>query len=386
MKITIVTGPFQPLPPAGCGAVERIWMAVAHQFCSMGHKVTFLSRGHATGIGNETVDGIDIIRRTRFKSKGHIGWDLVQDMVYTLRMLPLLPVADILVTNTFWFPILAPHMKPDAGKVVVNVARVPKGQMRFYRHVDCLAAVSKAIYNMIVDECPDVADITRVIPNPILTETFIPPDTPRNYSGQKIILYTGRIHPEKGLHLLIDAFRLLPDKEKTLKLRMVGPWRTEQGGGGQVYISLLREKAKGLSVEFVDPIHDPKILAKVLQAAHIYCYPSLAEKGESFGVAPLEAMGTGLSPVLSNLSVFLDFFEHNRTGYTFDHRKNDAVFHLAGALAKILDDPEKTAQMGECAAQRAKEFSTENVARMYLNNFEEILNRDSRQEKAAKQL
>jgi glycosyltransferase involved in cell wall biosynthesis len=373
MRITIVTGPFQPLPPAGCGAVERIWQNMAIYFATQNHKVTLLSRGHVTQKSDEALDGVRYMRRAQFVQTGRIAWDLAKDLAYTLRMLAILPPADILVTNTFWFPILAPLLSTCAGKVVVNVARVPKGQMRLYKRASRLSAVSNAICDQIVKECPSVASIVKVIPNPINIEIFTPPALPRNRASKQTILYTGRIHPEKGLALLIDAFADIYARLKSVRLRLIGPWRIDEGGGGQEYLNALEAKAYGLPVDFYEPIYDEKKLVRELQLAHVYCYPSLAEKGESFGVAPLEAMAAGLAPVVSDLPCFRDFLEDGITGYVFNHRVPKAVVYLSAALEKLLTNPKRAEQMGRKATERARDFSCENIARMYLKDFEEII-------------
>ena len=145
MKITIITGRFLPVPPAPCGAVERIWHELGGEFSARGHKVTVLCRGHQDQQPNETIHGIRFIRRTRFKRSRYLWWDLVRDLVYSCRMLPLVPTSDIVVTNSFWLPILLPILCGRAGKIVVNVARVPKGQIAWYRRVRWFAAVSNAV-------------------------------------------------------------------------------------------------------------------------------------------------------------------------------------------------------------------------------------------------
>ena len=172
MKITIITGPFLPVPPAPCGAVERVWHELAGEFAARGHDVTVLCRSHQDQQPNETIHAIRFIRRTQFKRSRRLWWDLARDLVYSCRMLPLVPPSDVVVTNSFWLPILLPMLCRRAGKTVVNVARVPKGQIAWYRRVDRLAAVSNAIRQEIALQCPDAVPMTKVIANPIDTGIF----------------------------------------------------------------------------------------------------------------------------------------------------------------------------------------------------------------------
>ena len=373
MRITIVTGPFLPVPPAPCGAVERIWHELAGEFAAQGHQVTMLCRDHETQSRNETVDGIRFLRRTRFKRSSHLSWDLVRDFLYSSRMVTLLPPSDIVVTNSFWLPILLPMFRWRAGRIVVNVARVPKGQIAWYRQVDRLTAVSNAIRQAIASQCPAALHLTKVIGNPIDTRIFCPTDSGRSSRKPSVILYTGRIHPEKGIDLLIKAFRLLHERRPDVRLRIVGPALVEQGGGGEPYMAQLKQLAEGLPVEFHPPTFNKAKLAEIYRAASVFCYPSLAEQGESFGMAPLEAMATGLVPIVSDLACFQDFVHDGRTGLVFDHRGSGAPEHLAATLMRLVDDPERCASMSAEGVRLAQDFSKERIAAAYLKDFEELL-------------
>ena len=61
------------------------------------------------------------------------------DLFYFLRALRALTHADILITNTFWLPILASWCQRCPWRIVVDVQRTHKWQMRFYRRVDWMS-------------------------------------------------------------------------------------------------------------------------------------------------------------------------------------------------------------------------------------------------------
>lgn len=373
MHIVIVTGAFQPIPPAPGGAVERLWQELAEEFSDRNHIVTFLCRAYPEQYCDETINGVRYIRRMLLTRSTSLYWDLIKDLYFSLRMMVHIPTADIVVTNTFWMPILLRTFRRRSSKIVVNVARMPKGQMRWYRNADRLVAVSNAIKDEIVAQCPLVNSIVRIIPNPIDTKVFTPSDSPRNYQGILTILYAGRVHPEKGVHLLLEAFRQLYGTMSNVRLRILGPVEVPQGGGGLEYLYKLKSLAAGYPVEFSPPTFVKLELAKAYQEAHVFCYPSLAEKGESFGLAPLEAMATGLVPVVSDLACFRDFVVADTSGLVFDHRASNAAPLLSLALKKLLENPSQTSRMGKIAAQQALLFSRERVADQYLKDFEGLL-------------
>ncbi len=373
MQIVIITGPFLPVPPAPCGAVERMWQELAEEFSAQTHPTVLLCRAHPNQASNETVEGVRYVRRMHFKRSANLYTNLLMDLIYSLRMLVLIPSGDIIVTNTFWLPILLPLFRKSAGKVVVNVNRMPKGQIKWYRHAARITAVSYAVQEAIASQCESILPITRIIPNTIDTRVFVPPEQPRNYQGILNVLYAGRIHPEKGLHLLIAAFRLVASRDSRLHLRIIGPIEVAYGGGGTGYLQKLQAIAGSCSVEFLPPEFDKHALARVYQDAHYFCYPSLAETGESFGLAPLEAMSTGLVPIVSNLACFKDFVEHGVTGMIFDHRLPDNTTQLANTLTSLVTNPELTSKIGDNAAQRAQAFGKERIAADYLADFETLL-------------
>jgi len=373
MRIIIATGPFLPLSPELGGAVEALWYGLGQEFARRGHRVTFLSSSCPSRPADETVGGVRYVRRMSFRRSPFVVLDMVPDMLYSLQMLALAPIGDVLVTNTFWLPVVATLLRRGRWKVVVNVQRMPKGQMALYAKADRLAATSNAVAEAITRECPSVAPAVRVIPNPVDTSVFRPPERPRRSGGTRTVLYAGRVHPEKGLHVLVDAFAGLSREVQGVQLVIAGPHAVAQGGGGPRYMRLLKQKAAGLQVTFAGPISDRRELARMYQEAHFFCYPSLADKGESFGVAPLEAMASGTAPVVSDLPCFRDFIEDGRTGLVFDHRGPDAVTDLRNVLQTAILTPELARDMGQRAATRAAEFSVENVADKYLSDFQELV-------------
>jgi glycosyltransferase involved in cell wall biosynthesis/acetyltransferase-like isoleucine patch superfamily enzyme len=378
LHITVVMGPFLPAPPAACGAVEFLWMGLSERFAEQGHKVTVLCRGHESQNPDETINDVRYIRRTMFRRSKLLFLDLFKDLMYSLRMLGEMPPADILVTNTFWTPVLA-RFRPGAGQIVVCVNRVPKGQFRLYKGAARLQAVSQAIADAVIAEVPTAKQNVKIIPNPIDMDIFVPPKTPRFEGATKTILFTGRLHPEKGVHVLVEAFASLHQTRPWLRLKLVGPSRVEQGGGGDEYINQLKHKAQGLPVEFCAPVFGRPELAKVLQDADFYVYPTLAEKGEALPVAPLEAMATGLAPVVSDIPQFRDYIVPGETGLVYDWKTPKVAANLAAALATLIDDPELARKMGEKAVTKASEFSYQRVTDMFVSDFREILARQKPQ-------
>lgn len=376
LNITIALGPFYPTPPAPTGAVQRVWYDLSKRFVARGHRVTVLACRHPGQAAEETVDGIRIRRRTSFTQSPNIYRDIIKDSWYSLRSLLLLPKADILVTNAFWLPMWAARMRPSAGGVYVCVQRVPKGQMKLYRRAKRLHAVSQAIADAIVAERADLNALVKVIPNPVEVSVFTPPQRERLRGPGRQVLFTGRIHPEKGLHVLVRAVAAARARHDDLTVRLVGAHRVDQGGGGPEYVAELNKLAAELQVPLTisEPIFDRPNLAEALQQADLYCYPSLAEKGEASPIAPVEAMATGLAPIVSDIPQFRDYITPGKTGFVFDHRGpvEQAAAALAVTLEQALADPARTNAMGRDAYARAQTLSYEQVADAFLADFQSL--------------
>jgi glycosyltransferase involved in cell wall biosynthesis len=373
MKITIVLGAFLPVPPIMGGAVEKVWFALAQEFARRGHEVVLISRAIPGLRRSETSAGVKHLRVRGFDIPRSLIWLKFLDLVYSLRAMSLLPKADIIVTNTFWLPVLLRSSK--RGQVYVHVARYPKGQMRFYGRATRLQTPSHAVACAVIGEVPKLAEKIVVIPYPAPTST-IERDPPPIVEREKIILFVGRVHPEKGLHLLIDAFA---NKTRTLfadwKLAIVGPAEKNYGGAGEPYLATLKRSAEraGGRIIFRDPVFDPIALEREFRSARLFVYPSLAEKGESFGLAPLEAMAHRCAVLVSNLDCFHDFIREGETGFIFNHRAANPTDALREKIENVVVDEPLLARVAETGYCKSTEYSLTCVADQFLDDFNSLV-------------
>jgi glycosyltransferase involved in cell wall biosynthesis len=182
------------------------------------------------------------------------------------------------------------------------------------------------------------------------------------------------VHPEKGLDILVKAFDTLKRtiKHTDIELRIIGARDIKHGGGGEAHIRFLKQNTP-FEIKFIDPIYNPKELSEEIANCHIFCYPSVAEKGETFGVAPLEAMAIGRATIVSDLDCFKDFVKDKKNAFVFNHREN-GVENLTKALSNLITNRDLRVQIGIEAAKTALNFSNATIADLYLNDFTELLN------------
>jgi len=373
MKIAIVLGAFLPVPPVMGGAVEKVWFALAREFARLGDDVVQISRAVPQFPRHEIIAGVKHLRVPGFDTPRSLIWLKFLDLIYSLRTLSILPKSDIIVTNTFWLPLLLRNAK--RGLVYVHVARYPKGQTRFYGTAARLQAPSHAVARAIADEAPKLVQKIRVIPYPAPGST-INHEPSAIIEREKIILFVGRIHPEKGVHLLLDAFaRGARTVFAEWTLMFVGPTEEKHGGGGEAYIVDLKRRTAASPNEkivFRGPIFDQFALEKTFRAARLFVYPSVAERGESFGLAPLEAMARGCAALVSNLACFHDFIRDNETGFIFDHRAPDATGALRQKLENVIVDQALLSRTAEAGYRKSREYSLASVASQFLEDFNSL--------------
>jgi glycosyltransferase involved in cell wall biosynthesis len=372
MKITIVVGAFLPVPPMMGGAVEKVWFGLAQEFARRGHEVVMVSRSMPSMPREEILGGVRHMRVRGFETPRSLVLLKILDLAYSINTLSILPEADVVVTNTFWLPVLLRDSK--RGRVYVHVARYPKWQMQFYQQAARLQAPSKAVAQAIAKKSPQLESKIRVIPNPAppsMTKTEPPPVTER----EKIILFVGRIHREKGVHLLAECFAgktrpFLAD----WRLMIVGPAEEKFGGGGESYLASLKRSVEGVAdrVIFAGPIFDPVALEQNLRTARLFVYPSLADRGESFGLAPLEAMAHRCAVIVSNLECFHDFIRDGETGFIFEHRANSATETLAEKISNVIADETLLARVADAGYRKSAEYSIARIADQFLNDFNSL--------------
>jgi glycosyltransferase involved in cell wall biosynthesis len=375
MNITIVQGAFLPVPPVAGGAVEKLWFDLGREFARRGMAVTHVSRqwptlpraDRADGVAHERVAGFDY-PRSRVLAKA-------MDLAYSLRCLfgqrRAWRHADVVVTNTFFLPLLLPLFS-RRGLVYVSVHRYPQGQMRLYGRVDRLQCVSTAIADAVRAQAPGVAALVKVVPN-YVSAWLSEAEAVAGWAARRLeVLFVGRVHPEKGIDLLMRAFaRIAPERRVGWSLRIVGPHETAAGGGGAAFLDGLKREAQALAlpVEWVGPIYDREALNEAYRRSRIFVYPSVAAKGEAFPLAPLEAMAQGCPVVTSDLACFGDFVRPGSNAESFALGSADVPAGLAAVLDALMNDEPRQRRHGLAGLQTAQLFTLARVADAFVDDF-----------------
>ncbi|MCC7371771.1 MAG: glycosyltransferase [Chloroflexi bacterium] len=161
-----------------------------------------------------------------------------------------------------------------------------------------------------------------------------------------VVLFAGRITPEKGLDYLFDAIRMVRDRGLGVHLALCGAGPQEQE---------LRDKAERLGITkhvtwFGNIKHAD--LDRYMRAADIFALPSTTTKLwiQQLSTAAWHAMASGL-PVIATQTGCLDEFTPPEAGILVPERNAQA---LADAIADLVSNTEKREAMSKGARAYAE--------------------------------
>jgi len=175
------------------------------------------------------------------------------------------------------------------------------------------------------------------------------------------VLYLGRLSVEKGLTVLLSAFRGIAQRRPSARLSIVG------GGPLEAEIARLSLQDPVLreSVRMVGRVRPDSVEGHYTKAA-VVVTPSLWP--EPLGRVPLEAMAVGRPVVATDAGGIPEVVEHGKTGVLVPPGDCGA---LGQALDELLADPSKRARMGSRGARRArKRFARTVIARRFVKVYE----------------
>lgn len=226
---------------------------------------------------------------------------------------------------------------------------------------------------------PEYAGRFTTIFNGVDTQLLSALPAPAERPHQRV-LFVGRISPEKGVHVLVEAFSRVAAQFPQAQLQMVGA--TKQlpldmllglnedpavkalarfyNGSEQHYYNTLQSQvqAMGLSerIEFLGPQPYDQILNYYRQAdVYVQC-----TFWDAFPIPVVEAMAVGLPVIGSRVGGIAEAVSENATGFLVEHGDVEA---LAASLSRLLASAELRAQFGRAAQQRAHtDFSWDSIA------------------------
>jgi glycosyltransferase involved in cell wall biosynthesis len=207
-----------------------------------------------------------------------------------------------------------------------------------------------------------------IIPNGVELPGYDEPNTGHcPTSSKRTLLFLSRIHPKKGLSMLLEAWAKV--RPSGWNLKIVGP---DEGG----HRKELEKQATSLGladvVSFHDAVRGKDAKSALFREASLFVLPT---HSENFGIAVAEAMAHGL-PVITTHGAPWQLLETEQCGWW-------VPVSVAG-LAAALDDatrqsPESLAEMGARGrAVVAERFGWDGIARQFIDCYRWLLGEGSK--------
>lgn len=179
-------------------------------------------------------------------------------------------------------------------------------------------------------------------------------------SGDILVGIAARLYPVKGIDILINAAKLVSDRDPNIRFLI--------GGDGEDR-NVLEKQAADLGiadkVHFLGWLDDPYELMSIVDIS------VLTSLSESFAYSVLEGARFSKATISSRVGGIPDLIESGVNGYLFepgDHAR------LADYLLELARDEDKRRAMGDAIFKKAStQFSLENMCRTQLDIYEAVL-------------
>ena len=244
------------------------------------------------------------------------------------------------------------------------------------KNIDGLITICKSTMNKVDIHNYNEKIKTQVIYNGVDLEIFnretkykLRATSRRNYNIDKddlVIIYAGRIHPSKGIDILIDTFNQLVVDYPKLKLLIVGS--PDGIHCDPKYYNELKIQKKNENVIFTGKIEHNQMI-NIYSLADIAILLSREAEGNSMFI--LESMACGLSVIATNVGGLKEIIINQESGFLVD--VNQIEKELKIQLFKLIDDKSLRESLGESASERVRNNFTEKIMseklQRYLHTF-----------------
>ena len=188
------------------------------------------------------------------------------------------------------------------------------------------------------------------------------------------MLFLSRLDPKKGLDILAEAMRSLAERRHDLSLVVAGSGTLEFEA--EVRAIFDQQGLSGHTVFTGMILGEDKW--RLLRAADVFVLPS---RHENFGIAVVEAMASGTPVVVSDQVGIEREIAEAGAGLVTTLDPAD----VAGAIGRLLDDPEAAERMGRAGeALASRRYSLERVATDVEALYEEVVGQAGRETAASR--
>jgi glycosyltransferase involved in cell wall biosynthesis len=221
--------------------------------------------------------------------------------------------------------------------------KIRAAQAMIYTHAEERRLAEQAVSGLPAGHIvPLGADDPPNVPREVLAREFFAKNP--DLQGRNIVIFLGRLHPKKGLDLLIPGFAGTARTDANARLLLVGP-------SDEAYLTLLRGLIARHSIAdrvvFTGPMtSDAKWQA--LAASTVFALPSYQE---NFALTVVEALRMGVPVVVSRRVNICEDVTNAGAGLACDL----APSSVAECISRYLQDEDRRTASGACGQQLVAE-------------------------------
>lgn len=224
--------------------------------------------------------------------------------------------------------------------------------------IDDLVPKKRKHFKVPVEPLSNGVDLAKFGPGKaqdrIYRKYHLPKDKP-------LVLYVGRVDPEKSLSNVVSAFAGVLDVIPEVKLVIVGDGTDRRH---------LQDLAQALGIEksvyFPGRIYPPDIM-EVYRAATLF---ATASETETQGIVLIEAAATGLPLVAVDAGAVRELCQHKRNGILC--HPGD-VAEMTDAMMKLLKNPELCERYGKESLEVAKMHDLNRTLQRFVEIYQEAI-------------
>jgi len=383
LRVALVSSGLVPVPPVKGGAVEEYVYQLSRYLRMLGVDAVAIDANYDSDkVVYGDVNGAQIVKIPTPKLQIRFKERIIQEFLFGRAVVKHIDKEgfDIIHASTAWasFSItlyrgigrlrsqgfiytshnpLWPEDKVHMGEKIV---RLVEGYTM--RSSDIVIALNKTMYRALAEKVGVSPGKLVIVPNGVDIDFFRPGLKDElvlskyGLKEQNYILFVGRVSPEKGVHVLLRAFKHISNElSKSFKLVIVGPFSgafnvAQVSSYAEAMMKYAKEKL-GERVFFTGAI-DKSSLRILYSNAYCLVLPSLTE---AFPMVLLEAMASGTPPIGSTAGGIPDIIINGANGLLF--RKGDWK-DLANKLQMLIQDK----SFRDKLAHNARKFTEKNFS------------------------
>jgi glycosyltransferase involved in cell wall biosynthesis len=427
MHVAIVSQPWSKVPAAPADSIGILTHQLARHLAPL-HEVTVYGRQFSEEPATEYIEGFNVRRvpatldrllkplrlldrmpirhpRRPFVASPLYQYGYMREIAIDLRR------RGCRIVHLHNFPHCARLVRKihPQCKIILHVHSdwlVPLDQKMISRQlkdVDLIVGVSDFITRRLRERFPDAAPRCLTIYNGVDVQRFNsrfarPPGSSNPMSGGASLgenayprlLYVGRVSPEKGVHVLIEAFERVLARYPLATLTIAGPqiaaareFIDPAGAEPKLdqldsffrhrhsYVPHLRQMlspAAAARVAFVGNVPHEHLVQYYCQA-DLCVAPSIVH--EAFGLPVAESMAAGTPVVATRSGGFGEIVIEGKTGLLVE--RGD-VLEMTAAILKLADDPQLRKSMADAARQSIVDrFAWTRILPQLLHEYDQLI-------------